>query len=38
MTFGRAPLAFYIAHLYLVHIAAWLPPSGSRRCFPPGSS
>jgi len=22
MTFGRAPLAFYIAHLYLIHVAA----------------
>jgi uncharacterized membrane protein len=22
MTFGRAPLAFYIAHLYLIHLAA----------------
>ena len=24
MTFGRAPLAFYIAHLYLIHVAAIL--------------
>ena len=24
MTFGRAPLAFYVAHLYLVHITALL--------------
>jgi len=24
MTFGRAPLAFYLAHLYLIHAAAML--------------
>jgi uncharacterized membrane protein len=24
VTFGRAPLAFYIAHLYLIHVAAML--------------
>ena len=29
MTFGRAPLAFYVAHLYLIHAATYC--SVSRR-------